>query len=462
MKNYLYSWIWKWHFIGGIFILPFVLLLSITGTIYLFKDNYEKSNVEQITRLEKSQVLQEVLSYQNQWNVVKGKWDKNVDAIVLPTSNEYATEFISGKFSHKSSFYVNPYTGEETGQVRVNETDMHTVRKLHGELLLGDFGTKLVELVASWMVVLIATGLYLFWPRERGWKGLITVRRKGSKRTLYRDLHSVTGFWASALLLLILAGGLPWTDVFGSGYKWVQSTTNSGYPSTWDSRNMQSVVEGDPLSLDVMINKAKNLNLEGQITIYLPKTSQSVFSVSNETNDFDQIKMIHFDQYSGKLIKSHAWADVGLMMRSRQWIMAFHQGELGAWNFAIILTTALALAFLCVAGLLSYLKRKRTGEWGTPSVSNNIKFGLPVLALIAVLGILLPLFGASVLIIFLGGLFFKGKKKKKQKYKHNYKRKPRTKQKSQSTTQSNNNKQTKPQQKKRPNQPRRKQKDSKK
>ncbi|HBM59677.1 MAG TPA: hypothetical protein DD444_10840, partial [Citreicella sp.] len=34
----LYRAIWRWHFIAGLLILPFVLILAVTGAIYLFKD----------------------------------------------------------------------------------------------------------------------------------------------------------------------------------------------------------------------------------------------------------------------------------------------------------------------------------------------------------------------------------------------------------------------------------------
>ena len=95
--------------------------------------------------------------------------------------------------------------------------------------------------------------------------------------------------------------------------------------------------------------------------------------------------------------------------------MAFHQGELGTWNFIIVLITALALTFLCIAGLLSYLKRKRTGDWGLPAVSKNIKFGLPVLAIVVILGIILPLFGLSVILIFSLEFVFNKIEKKQMK-----------------------------------------------
>ena len=51
------------------------------------------------------------------------------------------------------------------------------------------------------------------------------MRLKQGKRILFRDLHTVLGFWVSLLLLLTLAGGFPWTDVFGANLKWVQKLT---------------------------------------------------------------------------------------------------------------------------------------------------------------------------------------------------------------------------------------------
>ncbi len=43
---------------------------------------------------------------------------------------------------------------------------MVLVAHLHGQLLAGRWGSYLVELAASWAIVLILTGLYLWWPRQ--------------------------------------------------------------------------------------------------------------------------------------------------------------------------------------------------------------------------------------------------------------------------------------------------------
>jgi len=37
----LYRAVWRWHFCAGLLALPFLLLLSITGGLYLFKPEIE-------------------------------------------------------------------------------------------------------------------------------------------------------------------------------------------------------------------------------------------------------------------------------------------------------------------------------------------------------------------------------------------------------------------------------------
>jgi uncharacterized iron-regulated membrane protein len=54
-----------------------------------------------------------------------------------------------------------------------------------------------------------------------------------------------------------------------------------------------------------------------------------------------------------------------------------------------------------IAALISYLKRKQTGQWGTPKVSDKFNIGYGVIAIITLQGIIFPLFGISVLIIIL-------------------------------------------------------------
>lgn len=412
MKNKkLNQWLWKWHFIAGFISLPFVVLLAITGGVYLFKDNYEAPRQKHITYVD---VNGSSISYQKQWEIAKSSLDKPLNTMVIPMEENQATEFVSGRFSHKNSVYVNPYTSEVSGKISPKDSNMYLVRKLHGELLLGSFGTKIIELVASWMFVLIITGIYVFWPtKKQGLRGFFTIRFKQGKRALFRDLHTVLGFWVSVLLLMTLAGGMPWTDVFGDGFKWVQKVTNTGFPRTWQGRGLESEINGEAIALDKMVAHAQTMGLKGNLNIGLPKGPKGVYIIYNETFDLDAQKRFYFDQYSGKQIFQHQWSDVGILMRGRMWFMAFHQGQFGTWNFIVMLCVALLLTFIALAALISYLKRKPKGQWGVPKVPAQFKVGYGVIVIIAVLSILFPLFGLSVLLIIIVEFFRKSSKPRK-------------------------------------------------
>ncbi len=394
----LNQWLWKWHFIAGLIALPFVVLLAITGGVYLFKDNYEAPQYKKIKEVE---AFGASASFQEQWDLAKKAGKKAPNAMVIPKAKNLATEFISGRFSHKNSLFVNPYTKSVSGVIHPSDSNMHTVRKLHGELLLGKFGTKIVEVVASWLIVLIVTGIYVFWPKEKGIKAFFRVRIKQGKRLLFRDIHTVFGFWMSILLLMTLLGGLPWTDVFGDNFKWLQKVTNTGFPKTWEGKGIKSEIKGETISLDKMVTLANSMNLKGEVGISLPKGKAGIYSIYNTTFDLDEQKRFHFDQYSGKQLINHNWEDVGFLMRGRMWFMAFHQGQFGNWNWFLMLGVSIVLMLLSIAALLSYLKRKQKGKWGTPKVPEQFKVGYGIIAIIVLLGIVFPLFGASVLLIVL-------------------------------------------------------------
>lgn len=394
----LNTWLWKWHFIAGLISLPFILILSISGGVYLFKEDYENPRQKHI----KEVAIQDTkVSFQKQWEIANANAIKKPVAMVIPVSDNQATEFISGRFENKSSLFVNPYTGKVSGEIITKNTNMFKIRKLHGELLTGRFGTKIIELIASWMVVLILTGLYVWWP-ARTWKinGFFIPRKKEGKRIFFRDIHAISGFWFSGLLILILAGGLPWTDVFGESFKQLQKITNTGYPDTWQGHHLKSQVAGNALTLDQIITKAEALQLPGVVTIDFPKDPEGVFSVSNTnpSNLYTQ-KKIHFDAYTGKQILSNDWSDVGILMRGRMWVMAFHQGEFGAWSWWLMLCTAIVLTAMSVSALLSYTMRKRKGDWGIPIVPASFTVGYGVVIALIILALIFPLFGASLLLI---------------------------------------------------------------
>jgi len=398
--RHLNKWMWKWHFIAGVVLMPFILLLTLTGSIYLFKSMYETYTNESMMKV----VIQgQRLSYEKQLELVSSYTGKNPSNFVLSSKEDEASTFEVGKWSKKRTIYINPYTGKIQGDIKTSDTLMHKIKKLHGELLLGNVGTKIVELTASWTVVLILTGLYIWWPKN-GWqlKGFFLIRFRSGKRAFFRDVHVITAFWLSIFLLITLAGGLPWTDVWGSGFKKVQKMTNSGYPKNYNGKKLTSVVQNqESISLDEMILLAKSLKLEGRVTLSIPKKKTNVFTVQNRAADISKQEIYHFDQYSSKEILSYTWEDVGSMRKARTWLMSFHQGLFGAWNWYLMIIVSLLFFLSGIAGFVSYMLRKEKNDFGIPSVPASFKVGYGIIFITVLLGVFFPLFGVSVVVIFL-------------------------------------------------------------
>lgn len=121
----LNQWFLKWHFIAGIISLPFVLVLSITGAIYLFKPDVEKEAIATIQNIKNTQAI--TVSYQKQYEIAKEYLKKKPNTLILNNKVTKGNEFISGRFGGKKSVFVNKYTGKVSGSFSAKNTWMYTI-----------------------------------------------------------------------------------------------------------------------------------------------------------------------------------------------------------------------------------------------------------------------------------------------------------------------------------------------
>ena len=403
-SKHLNQWLWKWHIIAGLISMPFMALLCITGAIYLFKAQFN-DYVYQDARFITPVSAQQVFSFSEQLNAVHDHTDAHIVSVTLPHKSSQTSAFRQhGKGHAQHLVYVDPYTNQITGEYAQQDSFMQTVRNLHGELLLGRTGELFVELIASWVIVLALTGIYVWWPYKKfSLQGFFTLRTKKTRKVFWRDMHAVIGFWMSAFLLIILAGGMPWTDLFGDNLKWVQKQTNTGYPQHWrNSKGLSSELSSNDqtrLNLDSIVKIANEQKLEGVVTIKIPQNEADVYTIENRSMWLEDQNVIHVDQYSGNIIKSLSWSQVGILMELRQVFMRLHQGEYGIVNLVIALIAVLALFISTVASMTSYVIRKPKGRWGLPKVPENFNAGISIVIMISVLGIIFPAFGISLLLI---------------------------------------------------------------
>ncbi len=98
---------------------------------------------------------------------------------------------------------VNQYTGEVLGLRTRGQTVLGFMRALHVRLATGDIGRNILRLSTVLMLISLASGLYLWWPRKR-----IRIRGPWWSRLFWSDQHNSFGIFSLLPLLLLTATGV--------------------------------------------------------------------------------------------------------------------------------------------------------------------------------------------------------------------------------------------------------------
>ena len=112
----LYRAVWRWHFIAGLVTLPFVLILAVTGGIYLFKDEINDAAYSKLRLVQPSQtqMLAPSLITSNALTQHPGI----LKAYHPPAADSPTAEVkIVGEDGLRNTICVNPYSGAVLGQL---------------------------------------------------------------------------------------------------------------------------------------------------------------------------------------------------------------------------------------------------------------------------------------------------------------------------------------------------------
>jgi len=129
---------------------------------------------------------------------------------------------------------------------------------------------------------------------------------------------------------------------------------------------------------------------------YAPGTSEFLRS------DLDQQRTLHIDRYSGVIRKDLRYADFNPVSKMVTLGVALHMGEyFGLVNQLICAAISLSLLGLCMTGFVMWWWRRPRGALGAPQ---RVLQAPPSLrrwqAYLAALGILFPLMGATMLLVW--------------------------------------------------------------
>lgn len=280
--------------------------------------------------------------------------------------------------------YVDPYRGQVLRVVDFNQTFFRWVLNGHYYLWLPPaIGQPLVASATLVFVLLLLSGLVLWWPKNRkGVRQRLTVNWSARWRRVNYDLHTVVGFYALTIGLLLGLTGLVW------GFRWVASAmywSTSGGAALVDyaepaSDTSRSATAG-PLPIDQLWQRVlrEQPGLQS-VEVHFPATPAAPVLISTNTRIDNTWQTDHrfFDQYTQReLAVNHPYG------RYRQATVAdkiarlnydVHTGAVLGWPGKLLMCLAsLVCASLPVSGALIWWGRRNKKKPGSVRAPGRAK-----------------------------------------------------------------------------------------
>ncbi|MCH4151359.1 MAG: PepSY domain-containing protein [Sphingobium sp.] len=437
-KTALYRTLWRWHFYAGLFVMPMLVILSLTGALYLFKPQVERWEERAFQGLPVAGAVSPSTQRDAALAAFPGATFHNYRLPERPSDAAMIHLALAG--GAMRDVFVSPQ-GDVLGSFDPERRIMAVAHDIHGQLLLGPRGSWIVELAASWAIVMIATGLYLWWPKgQNGGRGAAGALYPRGGKAFWRDMHAVTGFWVSGLALVLLVTGLPWAGVWGSSFKavreqmgWVKgaqdwtiggrvadgggrapdAASDAGEHAEHDHAAMMAGMSHAghamhmPDALDSIVGKAAAEHLPFPVIVTPPGAPQAFgakaapqWTVRSDTQNRPQRITIRYDAASARELSRDSFADKHVIDRVVGYGVAWHEGALFGWvNQLIGLLTALMLVAMSVTGFILWWRKRPKGSLGAPPRPRTPARSIGVLLIGTFFFLTLPLFALSLVAI---------------------------------------------------------------
>lgn len=431
----LYRRVWRWHFYAGLVCLPFLLTMAVTGALYLFKDEIQSRVYRDLWFVAPAPtVVSDAESLvQRAQAVAPGRPVR----FVAPAQVGRSAEVGIRTGDAVVSVYLDPANGRVLGQLDDDHKLMEVIKHIHSLAIAGTVANHWIEVVAGWAIVLVVSGIFLWWPRGRR-GGVYSVRGRPAQRTWWRDLHAVIGITAAVAILFLAVTGMPWsafwgdrfshyTNEWGIGlpkYLWgaapessppmsslgtvpwpltqapiPRSATHAGHDSPSVIRDATPASTARPIGLDEALRIFERLGLPTGTPVNLPDGARGVYTATSFPDDATAERVVHVDQYTGAVLADVGYRDYGVAGRFTEWGISLHTGRQFGWvNQLVMLAGCASIVVLAISAAVMWWKRRPHGRLAAPPRLAGDRAARGAIAVAVLLGLLYPLLGASMVI----------------------------------------------------------------
>jgi uncharacterized iron-regulated membrane protein len=430
-----YHFIWRWHFYAGLFVAPFLIILALTGSMILFDRQIESVIYRPLVQVAPSST--QISPAQQETLVLQANPGARVLRYVHPEKPDYASEFLIRNAEGKNrTIFVDPKDGRIKGDMNSDTRFSSVVTDIHGNLMAGPNGSLLVEFAGCWGFVLLVSGLFLWWPRKDRKVGVAAPRLKAKGRGFWRDLILSglpwSGFWGNQLAKLGTlnaataptpnfvapppALGVERTDAF-TGHihdhdpvkgdlPWAVKKAGlpEALPVALDHAHMHHAMSPADLAFLTNLAAERGILAPGLRVLY-PGDEKGVFTLSFVPATAQGQRTINVDPATRTIIQDIGWEQYSPLGKAVEFGVETHVGkQFGLPNQLVLLASCLVLIATICFGIVMWLRRRPAGKIGAPPVPAGFRPNAVLFALILFFGLIFPLVGASMLLIWLADL----------------------------------------------------------
>ncbi|HCA05568.1 PepSY-associated TM helix domain-containing protein [Chryseobacterium sp.] len=381
------KWSAKLHLWFGLSVGIIVFIVSLTGTLYVFKDEIQNSLRKEAMYVKETTasplsiaILKEKVSLE-----LNEKFPVNAVEISLDKNKSYRFSYYEKNKKGWNYFeevkinklvYVDQYTGKILAVYDEKYNFFNILKYIHWSLLLNsEWGKYVVGIPTVLFIFMLITGIVLWWPKNKkarkgrfwfSWENVKTWKRKNY------DLHNVLGFYASFFALLISITGIYFA------YPYVKNTFNlalSGsleQPKEKEIKSPDSLMAKNPSVYDLTAQETRKLyahsssfriplngkNKKGKELKNIPVT------IYGEEGRFSERNALVFDKYSGKLLAEKPHQKLNNAEKYANANYDIHTGSyFGLFGKILWFITGLICTSLPVTGFLVWWgKQKKQGK----------------------------------------------------------------------------------------------------
>jgi uncharacterized iron-regulated membrane protein len=346
------------HLWAGVLLSLYVVMIALTGSILVFRTELTRARLPKtLTPYDAGRTAPIAKVLERFRTAYPGA---KLESIQMP-SPQMPAFLLFAADSHQHSFtpLADPVTGDLKLQPR---TWLYWTYELHANLLLGDsYGVQVNGIGAVCLLLLTATGLFLWWPGVKIWARGLRISFRHHWRRINFDAHNAIGFWTLFMVF--------WWALSGIYFAWYRQVASAVAVVSPLQGMLSPVVPTlptagpDRASLEQILSAVHQASPNGQLfSLSDPLlTGTIVYALVDlrAPGDFSHRDIISLSTTDARVLT--VW-HYGQNRTAGDWILwamhPLHFGTLWGVFFKLIWALCgLALGVLVITGLLMYWNR---------------------------------------------------------------------------------------------------------